>query len=65
MCSSDLFDAVMLYRYVDVGSIGPIPDMYEPIWFAQKTLSALAEAAAAVVSMIGLVRSTLSAKRRS
>ena len=36
--------AVVLYRYVDVGSIGPIPNMYEPIWYGKKTWSALAEA---------------------
>jgi hypothetical protein len=41
--------AVVLYRYVDVGSIGPIPDMYEPIWYAEKTRSALAEGAVAFV----------------
>ncbi|MBK5308165.1 MAG: hypothetical protein JJD92_15875 [Frankiaceae bacterium] len=35
--------AVLLYRYVDVGAIGPIPNMYEPVWFAEKTRSALAE----------------------
>src|SRR3954454_22165398 len=28
--------AVVLYRYVDVGAIGPIPNMYEPVWFAEK-----------------------------
>jgi len=32
--------AVLLYRYVDVGSIGPPPDMYDPSWYAEKTLSA-------------------------
>jgi hypothetical protein len=35
--------AVVLYRYVDVGAIGPIPDMYEPAWYPEKTRSALAE----------------------
>lgn len=40
------FGAVMLYRYVDVGALGPLPNMYEPIWFAEKTVSAVAEAVA-------------------
>jgi hypothetical protein len=38
--------AVLLYRYVDVGALGPIPDMYDPSWFPKKTLSAIAEAVA-------------------
>ncbi|MGH3538269.1 MAG: hypothetical protein ACRDQJ_08205 [Pseudonocardiaceae bacterium] len=38
--------AVLLYRYVDIGAIGPLPDMYEPTWYPEKTLSAIAEAAA-------------------
>jgi hypothetical protein len=46
--------AVVLYRYVDVGDIGPIPNMYEPIWFFRKTLSAYAEGAAAFAAAIRL-----------
>ena len=37
------FAAVMLYRYVDIPAIGPLPAMYEPVWFFEKTLSAVAE----------------------
>jgi len=37
--------AVLLYRYVDLGALGPLPDMYEPSWYPEKTLSAIAEAA--------------------
>jgi hypothetical protein len=40
--------AVVLYRYVDVGAIGPIPNMYEPAWYADKLHSACAEAAVAI-----------------
>ena len=46
--------AVLLYRYVDVGAVGPIPSMYEPIWFFEKTLSAVVEAAAGVLALVGL-----------
>lgn len=42
--------AVLIYRYVEVGKIGPIPAMYEPFWFAEKNLSAYAEAFAAAAS---------------
>src|SRR5690242_15016249 len=24
--------AVVLYRYIDVGAVGPLPDLYEPTW---------------------------------
>jgi hypothetical protein len=44
--------AVVLYRYVDVGAIGPIPDMYEPIWYAEKTRSAIAEGGVAIVCVV-------------
>ena len=44
--------AVVVYRYYDVGAIGPLPDMYEPIWFGQKTHSAYAEGAVAVLWLV-------------
>ena len=51
------FAAVMLYRYVNVGAIGPIPNMYEPTWQTnEKLLSAYAEAAALVIAVIALSR---------
>lgn len=40
------FGALLLYRYVDVGQLGPIPNMYEPAWFPEKNLAAIAEAVA-------------------
>lgn len=43
--------AVLLYRYVDVGALGPLPNMYEPLWYPEKTLSLWAEAAAALASL--------------
>ncbi|MEP7018097.1 MAG: hypothetical protein ABI899_08780 [Actinomycetota bacterium] len=43
--------AVLLYAYLDVGTIGPLPDMYDPIWYPEKTISAIAEAVAAVGSL--------------
>jgi hypothetical protein len=53
------FVAVMLYRYVDVGSIGPIPNMYEPVWqpSPDKLMSAIAEAAVVVIAVAALARS--------
>ncbi len=43
--------AVVLYRYVDVGAIGPVPNMYEPVWYDEKTWSALAEGGVGLVWM--------------
>jgi len=48
--------AVVVYRYVDIGAIGPIPNMYDPYWApATKVLSVIAEAAAAVAAGMLLV----------
>ncbi len=47
--------AVLLYRYVDVGAFGPFPDMYEPLWYTKKTLSAWAEGVAAMAALALLV----------
>ena len=46
--------AVLLYAYIDVGGFGPLPDMYEPFWYPEKTLSVVAEAVAALAAL-GLV----------
>jgi hypothetical protein len=40
--------AVLLYRYVDVGVLGPLPDMYDPAWYTEKSVSAIAEAVAVI-----------------
>lgn len=43
--------AVLLYRFVDVGSLGPLPDMYEPIWYTEKAVSAIAEGVAVLACL--------------
>lgn len=48
--------AVLLYRYVDVPAVGPLPAMYEPVWFAEKAWSAVAEAVAAAAAALALLR---------
>jgi hypothetical protein len=47
--------AILLYRYVDVGALGPLPNMHEPVWFTKKTLAAYAEAAGALTALVGLL----------
>jgi hypothetical protein len=43
--------AVLVYAYVDLGAFGPFPNMYDPRWFGEKTLSAIAEGVAAVAAL--------------
>ena len=44
--------AVLVYRYVNVGAFGPIPNMYDPYWLPkEKALSAIGEAVAAVAAL--------------
>jgi hypothetical protein len=45
--------AILLYRYVNVGTLGPLPNMYEPIWFTEKSVSAVAEGVAVIASLVG------------
>ncbi len=45
--------AVILYRYVQVPAIGPLPSMYEPVWYTAKVITAVAEAVAAALALTG------------
>jgi hypothetical protein len=57
--SASALGAVLVTRYFDIGAIGPLPDMYDPSWYTEKTISAIAEAVAMVASAVllaGLVR---------
>lgn len=48
--------ALLLYRYADVGALGPLPNMFEPLWFPKKTIAAIAEGVAAVAALAGFAR---------
>jgi hypothetical protein len=48
--------AVILYRYVQVPALGPLPSMYEPVWYAAKVITAVAEAAAGALAVAGYAR---------
>ena len=52
------FAAVMLYRYVDVGAIGPLPNMNDASWqpSPDKAVSAIAEAAVVVLWLLDELR---------
>jgi hypothetical protein len=50
------FGAVMLYQYVDVGTVGPLPNMYEPTWVLPgKVASAWAEGIGVLLAAAGLI----------
>lgn len=50
------FAAVVLYTYVDPGTLGPVPNMYEPTWTSPgKLLSAWAEGVGALVCAAGFL----------
>ncbi|WP_197515887.1 hypothetical protein [Arthrobacter sp. U41] len=45
--------AVILYRYVQVPALGPLPGMYEPVWYTAKVITAVAEAVAGGLALTG------------
>lgn len=45
--------ALVLYYYVDMGALGPLPDMYEPVWYMEKTVSLAGEGGAALAALVG------------
>ncbi|ANZ13710.1 membrane protein [Streptomyces noursei ATCC 11455] len=55
LVSVSALGAVLLYRYVNVGPLGPLPNMYEPVWWPDKTASAIAEAVGAVTALGGFL----------
>ncbi|PVZ59615.1 hypothetical protein C9424_04985 [Arthrobacter sp. H-02-3] len=62
--SLSAFIAVVVYRYVDIPAFGPFPAMYDPVWFFEKTVSAVAEAAGAVLAAVGFARAGRRTPRR-
>jgi hypothetical protein len=55
LVSASALGGLLLYRYHDPGVLGPLPDMYEPIWFGEKLVAAAAEGVATVTAGAGLV----------
>jgi hypothetical protein len=51
---------LLLYRYVNVGKIGPIPNMYDPGWFTEKKWSLAGELVAVGASLVLLVLALVS-----
>jgi hypothetical protein len=57
LVAASALGAVLLYSYTNVGRLGPLPNMHDPAWFPQKTLSAAAAAVATLASAALVLRS--------
>jgi hypothetical protein len=55
LVAASALGAILLYRYVDVGQLGPLPNMYEPVWFPEKSVAAVAAAVATLAAAGGFV----------
>ncbi|MFB9712935.1 hypothetical protein [Arthrobacter methylotrophus] len=64
LVAGSAFVMVLLYRYVDIPAMGPIPSMYEPVWFFEKSLSTVAEGVGAALAAAGLFRQRRGSRRR-
>jgi hypothetical protein len=47
--------AVLIYSHYDIGTLGPLPNMYEPFWYGEKTRAAVAEGIATGTAFLGLI----------
>ncbi|BBH16858.1 hypothetical protein Back2_11450 [Nocardioides baekrokdamisoli] len=47
--------ALLVYRYADLGAIGPLPPMYEPAWYPDKVDTCIAQAIATAASICVLL----------
>jgi hypothetical protein len=45
---------VLLYHFVDVPAIGPIPSMHDPLWSPEKVVSIVAEATSVILAPVGV-----------
>ena len=48
--------AVVLSTYVRLPSVGPFPVLYEPFWYAEKVVAAVAAGVAVLGALAGLAR---------
>ncbi|RKS70784.1 hypothetical protein BZB76_5263 [Actinomadura pelletieri DSM 43383] len=55
--------ALVFYYYVDVGAIGPLPSMHEPVWYTEKTISLVGEGVATVAALIGFLTAARGRRR--
>jgi hypothetical protein len=46
---------LLVSRYADLGPFGPLPNLYDPVWFPEKLLAAYAEGAAVATALAGVI----------
>jgi hypothetical protein len=56
--------AVMIYTHYDIGALGPLPNMYEPLWYSDKTRAAVAEGIGTGTATLGFVITAVAARGR-
>ena len=56
---------LLIYRYIDVGKLGPVPNMYEPVWFTDKKITVVAQAVTIVTTSFLLLTRTRRGPRRA
>jgi hypothetical protein len=62
--SASALTLMLVSRYVDLGPLGPFPDLYDPVWFPEKLWAAGGEAAASLASAAGILLVSISASGR-
>lgn len=55
LVAASALGAVLFYYFVDIGALGPLPAMHDPVWYTEKTISAVGEAVAAVAALAGFL----------
>lgn len=55
--------ALLVYRYFDLGAIGPLPPMYEPAWFPAKVDTCIAQAVATAASLCLLLLAAIGRRK--
>jgi hypothetical protein len=55
--------AVLIYAHYDIGRLEPLPDMYEPLWYAEKRQAAFAAGIATGAAVLGFGLTAISARR--
>lgn len=63
LVAASALGAVLLYYFADVGALGPLPAMHDPVWYGEKTISAAGEGVAAVAALVGLLRARRRGRR--
>lgn len=55
---------LLVYRYINVGTLGPVPNMYEPLWYFDKDVAAIAELVAVLATTLLLLTHRRRLRRR-